>query len=327
MCGAVVSAATSTALATTLCLECNVEFETPLHPNMVHSRVCSELCRAQRRRKHARIRNMDRIRIRSPQDILTERVRNRAWAAIHRKVTKRSAWLAGAPPFSSYLPGVSMPITITPAPRWPIELRNTRGLHGAITALLGLGHMKRFPLWSLFPYQSGWAIHWWPEANGERFANRRIDGDLYGRPTTFGFGMAHRLKTPSVRERGRRLVQADAITTVAIKSGTERNQERPTGDGIQRALSGEWLSRLGLDYLRTDDLIRVEMVSAETVVSRIELGVKYGTVSGWEGSTTLEVNAPARWLLHAAARLGFGSKVAFGFGCIRVTDLPKSPLC
>jgi hypothetical protein len=77
------------------------------------------------------------------------RERNREWCAEHRSVTRRNAWLAGAPPFASHLPGVTMSIAVAPAPKWPIALRNARGLHGAMTAILDVGHQPRFATFAM----------------------------------------------------------------------------------------------------------------------------------------------------------------------------------
>ena len=259
---------------------------------------------------------------RSPAASLAARDRNARWCAEHRACTNRQPWLAGAPPFAPHLPGASMSISVQPAPKWPIEMRNTRGLHGAMTAILDIGHMPRFPLFALRPWKSGWAVHWW-HPSGVALAGKTVHGTLYDRPTVFTFGPAFRLRAPTVRRRGHQRVRLDVITPVIFRTqGGARECVRPTGDAFLGTLGGEWLTRFGLAWMRERDLIRVETVDVRTQPVRVHMGDKYGTVAGWEGSVDLDVNAPARWLLEVGARTGLGSRTAFGFGRIALTELP-----
>lgn len=253
---------------------------------------------------------------------LSDRERNRRWCATHRKSTGAQPWLAGPPPYDTHLPVVSCAITVDPIPQWPIELRNTRGLHGALTTLLDEGHGPRHPRFGLRPWMSGWAAHWWTDS-GASLAGRSLNGALFDRPTTFTFGPAVRWRAPVVLRRGRQRVRLETLTPVVQRSdGGARPCVRPSSPSMQSTLVGEWLQRFGLEYLAERDLIRVEVGRVETQPVRVDLGGKYGAVACWEGTVHLEVNAPARWLLEAAARVGFGSRTAFGFGCVRVSEVP-----
>lgn len=290
------------------CQQCRKVFS---HPDYIRVRYCSDACKKER----------DRIRKRElpPAAIMTMRARCRTWAAANRNVKAKNAWLAGAPPHDGYLPGVSMAFDVRPAPTWPIELRNTRGLHGAITAVLGEGHGHRLPTFALFPYGSGWAVHWWSEG-GTALANKTVEGMLYQKPVAFHFGPAFRLRAPVVKRRGRRQLRLDTITPIINKSdGRTRTHERPTSLILKRALEGEWLQRFGCEYVKAEDLLRVETIKVDTHTARVDLGGKYGVVTGWEGSVELDTNAVGEWLLTAGARVGFGARTAFGFGRIRVT--------
>jgi hypothetical protein len=295
------------------CKHCKTVYSTA-NPWMVQ--FCSDECRKERERER------DRARRASPSYVEKDRERNRKWAEANRACATRKPWLAGAPPFDTYLPGASMAFSVYPSPKWPIELRNTRGLHGALTNILDMGHMPRFPLWTLFPYQSGWAVHWWHDA-GASLAGKTVDCPLYGHPSKFKFGQAFRIKAPRGIARGRKRVRIDTITPVVMTTdGRTKSHEKPTSVALLNTLAGAWLQRFSLEHLKTDDMIRVEASEVDTRVARVEVGGKYGTVSGWEGHCVVEANAPARWLLEVAARTGFGGRTAFGFGRIRVSEVP-----
>jgi hypothetical protein len=174
--------------------------------------------------------------------VLAERARNRAWAELNRGSKELRPWLAGQPPFNAHLPGVSMAIDIRPVPQWPIELRNTRGLHGAITSVLAteLGrswtrggidtiHDAHNPHWALRPWQSGWAIHWFHEA-GPTMANRGFNTTVFDRPSEVRFGPVVRLRAPQVARRGRHRLELETVTPVVIRSDGGANRRQPLRD-------------------------------------------------------------------------------------------------
>jgi hypothetical protein len=274
----------------------------------------------------------ERERARLPSRILAARARNRAWAEEHRSCQERNHWLAGAAPYSDHLPGGITTIQFEPRPRWPMHLRNARGLHGAITMLRDRPH-GRWPAWSLFPCADGWAIYWSENADAERFANAHLNGALWDAPTLFRFGDLFRMRAPTDRKRGRRFVRIDAITPIVTRSvGGTAVCTCPTEDTIRGALTGELLYRLspmhrgdapGQDAWTqwTKPRVMLRMVERVTEPAHTDCGGKLGRVSGWQGSVTLETNATARWLLQACERgIGLGGRTAFGFGRIRVTS-------
>lgn len=224
-------------------------------------------------------------------------------------------------------------MSFDPRPHWPVELRNARGLHGAITALRDRGH-ERFPAWSLFPYQNGWAIYFASTDEARGWAASCVNGALWDRPTTFSFGPLVRLKSPVVPKRGRSLVRVDTITPVVTRSmGGTNPCTCPTTDTITGALAGELLYRLSpshRDDAPGEDVwsqwvrprVAVELVERSTEPAHTPMGGKYGSVAGWQGHVVLRVNAVAYWLLLATERAtGFGGRVAFGFGRVRVTPV------
>ena len=266
----------------------------------VKSSFCSDDCRTERKRER------DHLRYARPGD-----------------GAPRRPWSLGAPAPWTHIPGGACAISVTPHPKWPIELRNTRGLHGAISTILGeLGeaHHTHFPLFALIPWKSGWAVHWNTEG-GARLTGGTFEAALFDRPTRFHFGPLVRLRAPTGIRRARQRVRLDTVTPAIIRNdGGAVPCTRPTALSIVSALTGSYQWRLGIKHLRAEDLC-VELVDAATSPSRTPLGGKYGDVPGWDGSVTLDVNAPARWLLEVASRIGFGGRTAFGFGRIRVTGV------
>lgn len=253
---------------------------------------------------------------------LSDRERNARWSAQHRKCTRLRPWLAGAPPYSAHLPGASMSMSLDPLPRWPIELRNTRGLHGMLTQILDVPHSHR-PQWTLRPYGHGWAVHW-IHAHGVRLSSRTIDAILYDRPTRVTFGPAVRLRSPQVSRRGHARITLDTITPVSRSAeGRTRPEERPSRETLTDACR-DFAHRIApserwWDWVK--DRVALDVVDIRTEPAHVPLGEKYGVIHGWQGSVDIDANAVARWLLISASRsLGLGARVAFGFGCIRITE-------
>jgi len=279
-----------------------------------------------------RVRAYERERMRDPSRVLASRARSREWAREHRGCHRSEPWLLGQPAHGSHLPGGGCEIFVAPAPKWPVEHRNVRALHGAITALLDHGHDEgepgrgRWPEWALIPWPRGtlgWGVYWRTEA-GAALACTTRDGRLYDRACAFRFGPLVRVKAPEIATRGRRRIAIDAVTPVSIQSA-DRTIERtsPDATSLISALSHGFGRRCGLlEDVPTSDL-RIEVVSDETRIETVKLGAyasaKYGHVRGWVGRVVVECNAPAHWLLECAARcVGLGGRTAFGFGRVRV---------
>ena len=302
-----------------LCTHCLCIFREPLGRTITCNRFCSEECRRERRREGKRRR--DRSREADPARVLYCRERNRAWAVKHRNVTRSNPWLLGAPPFAPTLPCVALDIAVDPLPKWPMQMRNMRGIHGAITGLLanaiGLRHQHRQPTFATRLHDTGKlrVIVWDESAAG--LYDGAYNGVLWDRPTVFRVEDAVEVSSPKVLKRGHQRVRLTAITPVSIsKDGHSVPCVRPEGDVIRRSLSGSLLERFGLQRLAGE--VRCEVLDIRTEPSHVPLGGKYRSVPGWTGTVDLEVNAPALWLLLAAEKVGFGSRTAFGFGQIHV---------
>ena len=270
-------------------------------------------------------------------DPFVNRARNARWCATHRNCRKLRPWLAGVPPYGTHLPGGAMTLNFDPLPKWPMELRNGRGLHGALTAIRDVPH-GRMPAFSLRPWQSGWAVYFADTDEARRWAGTRVNGSLWDRPTAFAFGPLVRLRNPIVPKRGRSIVRVDAVTPIVTRSmGGTNPCTCPTAATIAGALSGELLYRLSPSH-RNDapgqdvwtqwvrPRVQVELIERHTEPAHTPMGGKFGSIAGWQGHVILSVNAVAYWLLLATERaMGLGGRVAFGFGRIRVTPCETKP--
>jgi hypothetical protein len=224
-----------------------------------------------------------------------------------------------------------MSFTFNPAPKWPLELRNARGLHGALTSLRDKSH-DRYPAWSLSPWMLGWGVYVADLTEARAWASHGFNLALWDRPTTICFGPLLRLKAPVPPRRGRSRVRIDAITPIVTRSmGGTNPCTCPTNATLRGALNGELIYRLSPTH-RHDapgedewtkwvrSRVQIEIVARHTEPAHTPMGGKYGSIAGWQGYVVVDVNAVALWLLLATERaMGFGGRVAFGFGRIRVT--------
>lgn len=263
----------------------------------------------------------------------TMRVRKvaREWARQHRGCTQERPWLRGAPPAPEWLPGLGTMLEITPAPKWPLELRSARHTHGIVTAAIGVPHDEHRPRWSLVPWQcaSGWALWVYDETLARSVVQRTAEIEAFGAPRRVRFAGAWRVKTPQVMDRGRKRVRLDVVTPVCIRTDgrtTMHAHTQPSADVLLRALTSDSsavLNRIGWPGVDVSDA-RVELVSRHTQAEHVDLCGKLGTVTGFVGELVLEANAPARWLLALAERVGLGGRTAYGFGRVRVSHVASA---
>lgn len=276
---------------------------------------------------HRCVRRVNYLRKREdPAWVERNRANNRAWAATHRSVTRANPWLRGGPAVPALLPGGMCEIDLSPAPRWPVELRNTRHLHGLITTIIGDPHDPHLPAWALVPRRdaqsrSHWAAWFLRDDLAQRMSGAHGRAEFFGVQTDVRLGEVVSAASPTVR-RGHQRVRVDAVTPVVLRS-EQTMHTAPTEAMLLGALVGGSCSvpnRIGwADRVDTSDA-RLVLRERDTQPEGVETGGKYGTVRGWVGSVDLEVNAVARWLLEVAALVGLGGRTAFGFGRIRVTS-------
>lgn len=251
---------------------------------------------------------------------LAVRERSRAWAAEHRGVSRRQPWLYGAPVYDAHLPGAGLELFSDAPLKWPLEHRNVRGLHGAISTLLDEGHDPCVPRFSLVPWHRGigWGVYLDRAEQVERLAGTRHSVRVYEQVIELRVGGAMRVKAPIVSRRGRRRLRIDTLTPVCTREAGGIAHVRASGPNLLSTLCAWLPRRLGV-FLGDDDA-RLGLVTNDTHTAHVPLGGKYGTVSGWTGNLVVECNAVVEWLLRAAETLGLGGRVAFGFGRIRVSS-------
>lgn len=286
--------------------DCSVTF-TQKGPRHLH---CSERCR---------YRDRDAKR----PDLRTKnRARCAAWYAARKPDREERPWLLGPPPFGDFLPGGAFTLEFAPAPRWPLELRNARLLHGVMTALTAIPHHETIPMFTLIPMDHGrgrWAVWIADDAVARRLSGHAWPAAVAEQSVLVRCGPFARLRSPQVERRGHQVVRIDTLTPITIRSmGGAVTRVNPTEGNLLSTISAWLPRRLGLDSLR----LCFRLLEKRTETTRTDLGGKFGVVLGCHGHFIADVNAPMRWLLECAARgLGMGGRTAFGFGRIRVEDV------
>ena len=233
------------------------------------------------------------------------------------------AWNLGPPVYGEHLPGAVCTLSVDPRPRWPMEHRNVRALHGMITAALGTGHGLLDPDFALMPVRSrfGWAVYFWDYADAERLGGTDVPAQLFDQRVTLSFGVPWRRKAPKIdKPRGHRLLRIDAVTPVCSQSsGRSEIRTCPTTDHITSALTSNLPRRLRmLDW--GAGRLALRLVSHETQPGTIFLGGKYSVVRGWIGSVVVDTNAVGEWMLRCCEVIGLGGRTSFGFGRVEVSS-------
>lgn len=253
--------------------------------------------------------------------IAKNRERNRRWCAEHRSVRNRNVWLLGPPPFPTHLPGGGFELHVSPAPQWPIELRNTRALHGMVTALLGMDHHPTVPGFTIVPWPRGcgWGVYSQHDEAVRRVAGKAHEAVLFDRAMTVTCGPLARIRAPVIARRGRRRVRIDAITPVLVRADTDSMYTAPTAANLLSTISAWLPRRIGLQLDGAD--VALDMVYSDTQPETVPTGGKFGNTRGWTGHVIVETNAVGHWLLEVGARIGVGGRVALGMGRVRVSEV------
>jgi hypothetical protein len=255
------------------------------------------------------------------------RQKSHEWAAQHRNVHKSNPWLLGPPVYGPYLPGGGCILRASPRPRWPLEHRNVRLLHGMVTTISGVTHVPMDPAFALIPWtcRFGWAVFFWEDALARRMAGHTFDARIAEQQTAVTFSPLWRLKAPTIAKRGRRKLRIDALTPVCCRSmGGTVQHTIPTAGAILSSLTLRLPTRLGLErYGFSAANVRLELIERKHQIGSVFIGDKYGLVRGWAGHVIVETNAIGHWLLKACETVGLGSRTAFGFGRIRVSEVDK----
>lgn len=291
-------------------LERRCDCGTAFAPNSAQHRFCSDRCRY---RYHDR---------RNPNHVANNRLRCRRWAVANRSVQGRQPWLLGAPPCDPLLPAAGMSLSVHPHPKWPMVLRNTRALHGMVTSLINKPHLPNFPRWALVPIptQFGWGVLFDDPLDAALMSCKQTECVLFDRLVSVNFGPLTRIKNPAIAKRGRRSVRVDCITPAIIRNSGRVSYTVPTADNIKSSLLQMLKNRVGL--VVDPETMCFELAHRETTATNVSIGGKYPDVGAFTGGLILQANAVGHWALRVAESYGLGSKVAFGYGRIRVTEGP-----
>lgn len=236
-----------------------------------------------------------------------------------------------APTYGEWLPGGGYEVRIDGEIERPIDVEHAYLLHAAITAAIG-GHRQvtesgcsRLPDWSLVPWNcaSGWGTYW-GSADFLDLAGTRYAARIGRSSVSLGFGALARMRSPAAVRSGWHVVVLEAISPVVIQSDNRsRSYTTPYVMNLVSTLGKLLRPRLGIEP-RVDDL-GIEILERHTESRRFWGGPTlgdHGGVQGWVGSVTLRCNAPATWLLMAAARgPGLGGRTAYGCGRIFVREV------
>ena len=225
---------------------------------------------------------------------------------------------------SKFLPGGICSIDIQPTPKWPIELRNARALHGLITAACGghrtHAHAFRTPTFSLLlesASPSGWAV-WFGSDECARLASTTFEGELFHKPVSVKFGNLFRMHKP--RHEGPQRLRITTITPVVIQSSDRKiKRTEPDSLSIESTLRMRLSTALGMAW---PESLRASVTWHQTAPVTIPTGGKFGDVTGWFGGVDVDCDGTAAWLLKAAARgPGLGGRTGLGFGKIDVKNV------
>ena len=247
-------------------------------------------------------------------------------------------------PSAEYV-GYFLEITITPCVDPPLTLRNTRLLHGALSAIHrephrpGLAHFALVPRGEDAPPRTGtppapaWDVLFYERDLAERLrgtshtiylsGGRVKPPDVLDRTLSFGEHV-FRVRAPAPLPAGRYRVAIDTRTPLSFTTDDHRVcVERPHEGTITGSL--ERVAKAVGVIVRPSDLA-IARVAAETYVQVIRVGTHWQRGTGDPGSArtiagrvVVECNAVAAWLLLCARRTGLGGMTSIGFGRVRMT--------
>lgn len=237
-----------------------------------------------------------------------------------RKGEEPDAWLLPAPELD-YLPGGAFTLDLRPRHKFPHH--QLSALHGMVTTITGPHHPNK-PQFALIPWDCGcgWAVYVADLDVARMVAGKAHGVRFNGGNATLRCGPMVRIKAPRVATGIHRL-RIEAITPVHVRC--ENNTVLrlvPTAANLRGTLDGFLPKRLGVTVDPGQTVVRVIEDCTRTERTRINGRASFEGTPGWVGHVIVETNAVGRWLFECAALgLGYGGKVAFGFGRIRVTDV------
>lgn len=312
------------------CLYCSrqVERKAP------HQLFCSARCRYLHRDSHRaeyRAENNERCRKwyaeHRDEHIAKVAARRRAQQVTETPPSKRKgeepdAGMLPAPELD-YLPGGAFTLDLRPRHKFPHH--QLSALHGMVTTITGPHHPNK-PQFALIPWDcgSGWAVYVADLDVARMVAGKAHGVRFNGANATLHCGTLVRIKAPRVTP-GLHRLRIEAITPVHIRCENSTVLRLvPTAANLRGTLEGFLPKRLGVTVDPGQTVVRVVEDCTRAERTRINGRASFDGTPGWVGHVIVETNAVGRWLFECAALgLGYGGKVAFGFGRIRVTDVRK----
>lgn len=258
----------------------------------------------------------------------------------------RDAWSLPSPDHTAPIAlAVQLRFSQRGIPRQRIrDYGGARVLHGALHRAVDVGHSRAAPAWSLVlpsPRDARlWLVAYRADVLDRLPRSVLLAGD--DEPHELAFGLRSVLRAPPARAPGSYRVRVHCETPLVLRRGISRAaRERGERDphDLQDApatISGSLLqvaTRIGLAGIAHDHVVTtvrkrdVERVMDDDgedgvrVGSHWRIGEHRGRIACLVGWLDVECNAPARWLLDCAERVGLGAKTALGFGRVRVEDL------
>jgi hypothetical protein len=225
-------------------------------------------------------------------------------------------------PSLGYLPGGFVSVSLSPERKLRHEQLSC--LHGIMTAVTG-PHAPHVPRFSLLPWPKGcgWAAYLAEDSTAREVASHGQSIMLDRTDATVTLGPLVRVKAP-VYPPGKYRIRVEAITPIHIRAyGSTVIRSTPTARHLRGTLEGFMPRRLGLEVPPGN--VALDLLEMSTSQDYVKLNGRvreFGRTSGWIGHVVVETNAVGRFLLQCCALgMGYGGKVAFGFGRIRVTEI------
>jgi len=230
----------------------------------------------------------------------------------------------------THIPGCIRSLSLSPEPRWPVALRNTRALHGVLTALAGRPHMPNMPNFALLPWPHdggclGWAVQWFDERDARLSGSHHVS--IFNEPRVLTLGQAIGHRVPARPEERSHLMCLDTITPIVIRRTVDKrtvHHDSPDDACLVSALSCS--SAVTLVTGKLEHPLWLRIVGGKTSPQSVPVGGNWGgdsRVRGFGGRLLLEVDGYTRWRLEIAQLMGLGGRVSLGFGRFRVREVAR----